>query len=110
MPVAALLDEGIIDRWAQLFARRFRMPGRSDEFAARIVGAIADRPILACAVITCDEEMARVFDYARTVIEGHVGRSTFTVSGSVLAENRYHRTERERRSSEVVLFQMPAVA
>lgn len=110
MPVAALLDEGIIDRWARLFAQRYQTPARADEFAARIVGAIAAKPVLASAAITCDEELARVFDYARTVIEGYVGSSTFTVSGSILAANRADRTEKMRHSTALLPWRIAAVA
>lgn len=88
MPVAALLDEGVIGRWADLFARRYRMPASVDDFTARIVGAIAEKPVLATAVIESDADFALVFEYARTVIESYVGRSVNTVAASVRSSYR----------------------
>lgn len=110
MPVAALLDEGIIDRWAKLFASRYRMPARTDEFAARIVGAIAEKPVLASAVITSDAELARVFEYARTVIEGYVGRSVLTVSDSVRTAFRTERSSRPLQDASRRSLGVKAVA
>ncbi|MBN9214794.1 MAG: hypothetical protein J0J04_08260 [Microbacterium sp.] len=82
-PVAALLDEGVIGRWARLFAARYRTPARADEFSARIVGAIAEEPVLARGIISSEEDLDAVFQYARATVEAYVGLSVFTVSGSV---------------------------
>lgn len=82
-PVAALLDEGVIDRWARLFATRFQAVERTAEFASRIVGAIAESPLVASSVISSDEDLARVFDHSRRAIEEAMGRPVFTVAASV---------------------------
>lgn len=91
LPIGGLLDDGIIDRWARLFAARFQMPDRVDEFAARIVGALASNPVLAGRHITSDADAAAVFEYARTTIENAVGRTVMTVAASVRSSYRAER-------------------
>lgn len=102
-----LLDQGVIDRWATLFATRYQTPDRQFEFSAHIIGTMLDEPHFARRGGFAASEIDELFQHARASVEAFVGRPMFSVSSRL---RDLYRAERHARSGDTPTSPLPVFA
>lgn len=102
-----LLDMGVIDRWATLFATRYQTPNRQFEFSTHIVGTMLDEPHFARRGGFTPAEIDELFQHARNSIETFVGRPMFSVSSRL---RDVYRAERAARAKDTPTGTLPVFA